>query len=373
MQVLRLERPLWATGLTRPQHVSYAATLLAPFDAWRTLGFLILPIVVVATGTIPVRADPRVFAVAFGATYLLQQLAFGALSRGCHRPFLSLVFGLVRMTPGLRAARTLVTGASREFPVTPKGRAGDGRTPVRPPLLLLVLLSGSIAAAVVAAIVPWQLVGTAAGWIVVILGWLVANAVLLSLATRRIHSLRYAPERRASVRFEADLPVWVGSMPAETLDVSTTGARVVAHQAVPVGDQVTLTFDVDDEVVMVTGTVRSSRPDVAGLTVHGIEFAPGQHAARARLALALFRTHEAPLVDRAATPAPRSRSAPGTAARLIGLICPEHRPPGPRHVAGATSGRMPPSQSATRRSTVGPGSPVASTTASDGSRRNQVR
>jgi cellulose synthase (UDP-forming) len=307
MQVLRLERPLWAAGLTLPQRVSYAAALLTPLDAWRTLGFMILPIVVVVTGAVPVRADPLVFILAFGLTYAVQQLAFGALSRGCYRPILSIVFGLVRMTPNLRASRSLITGTGREFPVTPKGRVSDDRAPVRAPLPLRLLLTASVAAAMLFALVlagGRTLDAYALGWSAVALAWLAGNAVLIGLATRRIRSLRYAPERRASVRFEADLPVWVGTMPAETLDVSTTGARVVANRAVPVGDQVTLTFDVDDEVVTVTGTVRSSRPDVAGLTVHGVEFAPGQHAARARLALGLFRTREAPLVDRAAAPAP---------------------------------------------------------------------
>ena len=210
------------------------------------------------------------------------------------------------MTPSLRATRSLVSGAGREFPVTPKGRVSDGRTPVRAPLPLRLLLAASVASALLfgslLASGP-EMDRYPLAWSLVALAWLVVNAAFLALATRRIRSLRYAPERRASVRFEADLPVWVGSMPAETMDVSTTGARVVANQVVPVGDQVTLTFDVDDEVVSITGTVRSTRPDVAGLTVHGIEFAPGQHAARARLALGLFRTRQAPVVDRVAAPA----------------------------------------------------------------------
>ena len=58
MQVLRIENPLVLRG-TAPSAsvVAYAATLLGWFDAWRTLGFLILPPAVLLTGKIPIVAD----------------------------------------------------------------------------------------------------------------------------------------------------------------------------------------------------------------------------------------------------------------------------------------------------------------------------
>ncbi len=306
MQVLRVENPLVVPGLTLPQRLSYASTLLGGFDAWRTLGLIVLPIVVVATGALPIRADFRTFAVAFGVTFILQQVALKALSRGAHRVILSAVFEVVRMTANLRATLSLVTRRSPTFTVTPKGRLSDGRTRVRAPLPLQLTLAASVVAGAWFALtllgrtpVTYEVPGA----VVVAFGWMLFNLGLVGLAIARMRSLRYAPERRASVRFVTDLPAWLDELPAETMDVSTTGARVVAHRSVPIGRDVRLTFDVDDEVVTLVGAVRSTRPDVAGLTVHGVEFAPGQHAAQARLALALFQTQATPRVERFTEPA----------------------------------------------------------------------
>ena len=66
MQVLRSENPMFVRGLSITQRLSYAATLLGWFDAWRSLGYLLLPIVVIATGAVPIAADPLTFALAFG-------------------------------------------------------------------------------------------------------------------------------------------------------------------------------------------------------------------------------------------------------------------------------------------------------------------
>jgi hypothetical protein len=95
----------------------------------------------------------------------------------------------------------------------------------------------------------------------------------------------------------------VGDRPGRTLDVSTTGARVVLHGALPIGHGIRLSFDLDHEVVGIDGIVRSTRDDEAGRSVHGVEFAAGQHSARARLALGLFRTRHPSRVDRATAPA----------------------------------------------------------------------
>ena len=140
MQVLRTENPMLVSGLTLPQRLSYASTLLGWFDAWRSLGYLLLPIVVIATGAVPIRAEPLTFAIAFGANFVLGQLALRVLSRGCHRPVLSVVFEFVRMTPNLLATLTLLTNRRAAFRVTPKGRTADGRRPTHVPRPLKVVL-----------------------------------------------------------------------------------------------------------------------------------------------------------------------------------------------------------------------------------------
>ncbi|MEA2519128.1 MAG: hypothetical protein QOF49_1208, partial [Chloroflexota bacterium] len=296
MQVLRMENPLVASGLSLGQRLSYASTLLGWFDAWRSLGYLILPIVVLLTGAVPIRADALTFSLFFGLTFFLQQLSLRLLSRGCHRPFLSILFELVRMTPNLLATLSLVTRRSVAFQVTPKGRTGDGRRRAPEPRLLRVLALFSVFAAawfgltvmgstVTTYAVPWAAYGA--------FGWLVLNVFLLVSAIGRVRNLRYAGERRASVRFETTFAGSFDGGACQILDVSLTGARVVVD-ALSVMDTHHLVVELDGRELPVEATVRSQRPDGVGGLVLGLEYLPDQNLARAALALGLFQTTVVP-------------------------------------------------------------------------------
>ena len=149
MQVLRAENPLVVSGLTVGQRLGYAATLLGWFDAWRSLGFLLLPPAVLLTGQIPIVADGLTFALIFGVTYVLQQAALFLLGRGAYRPILSIVFDLVRMSPNAIATLTLVLPRTPRFRVTPKGRMAADRGRTEAPILLRLSLAVSFVAAAV--------------------------------------------------------------------------------------------------------------------------------------------------------------------------------------------------------------------------------
>ena len=136
MQVLQIENPLTASGLTLGQRLGYAATLLGWFDSWRTLGFLALPPLVLVSGRIPIIADGLTFAIAFGVTYGLQQAALYLLGRGAYRPILSIVFDLVRMSPNFLATLNLFTSRKPRFRVTPKGRMAADRGRIEAPVML---------------------------------------------------------------------------------------------------------------------------------------------------------------------------------------------------------------------------------------------
>ncbi|MBA2719511.1 MAG: glycosyltransferase [Chloroflexi bacterium] len=296
MQVLRLENPLFVSGLSLSQRLSYAATLLGWFDAWRSLGYLLLPIAVLLTGAVPIRADALTFSLFFGLTFFLQQLAMRLLSRGCHRPFLSILFELVRMTPNLLATMSLATRRKLAFRVTPKGRTGDARHAAPEPRLLRFLALLSVFAAawfgltlmgstITAYVVPWAAYGA--------FGWLVLNVFLLVSAIGRVRDLRYAGERRASVRFET---TFVGSFdggPCQILDLSLTGARVAVDGLSDMNAH-HLVVELDGQDLAIEAAVRSHRPDGAGRTILGLEYLPDQNLARAALALGLFQTTVVP-------------------------------------------------------------------------------
>ena len=146
MQVLRLEGPLTGPGLSLPQRLSYAATLTGWFDAWRTLGYLLMPIVVLLTGASPIRTDVATFALAFVPAFLLQQWATSLLSRGRGSFVRAMLFEVIRMPANLAATLTLFSRREVEFRVTAKGRLGQSRQRIRIPRLhaaLLVLGAGS--------------------------------------------------------------------------------------------------------------------------------------------------------------------------------------------------------------------------------------
>ena len=300
MQVLRRENPLVVSGLTPAQRLAYASTLLGWFDAWRSLGYLVLPIAVVLTGAVPIRADATTFLVAFVTTFLLQQAALLVLSRGGHRPLLSVVFELVRMTANLRATTTLVTRRRPRFAVTPKGRQGEGRGRVHVPLPLRAALVGSVGAAAWFALtllgrtgvhytVPWAVVAAFL--------WMVVNAALVFLAVARIRSARYAPERRASVRFEVALDGTYAGLPCRILDLSLTGARIVVDGAPDPDLEHGLEFSLAERPITIGAAARSRRFGDDGRLVLGLAFADQVTAERAELAVALFRTRALPVAD----------------------------------------------------------------------------
>lgn len=72
MQLLRIDNPMFGKALTRGQRIGYAATLLAWFDTWRTLGFMLVPPVVLLTGASPLHVSLGAFALAFVSAYVLR-------------------------------------------------------------------------------------------------------------------------------------------------------------------------------------------------------------------------------------------------------------------------------------------------------------
>lgn len=316
MQVLRTENPLVVSGLRLRQRIAYAATLLGWFDAWRSLGYLLLPPAVLFTGAVPIRAHPVTFAFAFGGTFVIQRMALALLGRGFAPQGISTVFELVRMTPNLRATLTLFRPGRRPFAVTPKGRMGDKRSRMPVPRLLSLSLVASVAAAAWFALSatgrtpmqyrePWAAYGAAF--------WLVVNAVFVVVAMRRIRSQRFAGERRASVRFDIAMPGRLDGRDCRVDDISLTGARITIASAGeaaaaawvdrPRARRLSIAFGA--VTLELDATVRSVR--IAGdEAVVGLEYTPGQDNTTARLALALFGSQLIPVLEPSPTGEPRS-------------------------------------------------------------------
>ena len=290
MQVLRADNPLTMRGLTLAQRLAYAFTLFGWFDAWRSLGYLLVPILVLLTGAVPIDAPLGTFAVAFAATFTLQQLALWLLGRGWQRPWLAILFDLVRLPSNLAATMALFTRRSVGFQVTPKGRTGERPHRERPPRILsaVVVVSGFTTVWFVATTMGWTPLhyGTPEAAFAAA-GWLAFNLALVAAAIGRIRSIRFGAERRASVRFPVSLPARLDGLPCRATDLSITGARITASSSLPgVPSELVLEAPGRDVTLGCVVRSRSDRPD--GRQVVGVEFQPGQWPAIGALTHLLF-------------------------------------------------------------------------------------
>jgi cellulose synthase (UDP-forming) len=295
MQLLRTENPLSVSGLTWHQRLSYASTVLGWFDSWRTLGFIVVPMLAVLTGGVPAMAPVLPFVTAFFVTWGAQRLAMQMLARGRAPLWPSTVFEFVRMPAAIRATFALMSGQHQPFTVTDKGRTGDARRAMRLPFLLLALLAGIAISGAwyvgtllhltpVTYEVPWVAHASAL--------WTLVNAAFLLGAVRRIRAARFGSERRAAVRFPVSGSALVNGATATVDDLSITGARVVTDSGLQSGERVTL-----DLAPLLHHTVRarvcSSRLGPQGHLV-GLEFDDLSPDARGQLVLELFQTGSTP-------------------------------------------------------------------------------
>ena len=228
MQVLHTEHPISGPGLTPTQRLAYAATLLGWFDAWRTLGYLLIPPAVLFSGAVPIRASALTFGVVFGATFVVQRISLSLLGRGYAPQGMAMLFDVVRMQTVLQATWTYVVRRNRPFRVTAKAGSSEHRRVAAPRMLwALLCLSGASAvwfALTLAGLTPlhyavsWTAYGAA--------GWLVFNAALVGAAVVRVHGERFAVDRRSAVRLKIGAPVLVDGRRGFIRDISMGGAQV---------------------------------------------------------------------------------------------------------------------------------------------------
>lgn len=292
MQVLRAENPLISPGLTFGQRLSFMTTLAGWFDSWRTLGYIVLPITVIFSGASPIDAPGWLYGPFFGTIFISQFVALRLLARGRYPPVLSLVFEILRMPAVLPATFALLTGGRRIFRVTPKGRSGSVRVRAKVPRLLVVLAASSVLGLVwfvfsAGGLTPteYRAPGAIAGAVLFNTG----NLALLVIAIRRIRDARFAGERRGGVRFAVDLPGTVQGVPARLRDLSVGGTLAYLPGRTTIDtDRPAITVQLPGEEVPFETIVRRRTTLDDGSTELALQFAPGQRAKVARVALALL-------------------------------------------------------------------------------------
>ncbi len=291
MQVLRLDNPLRGPGLNWRQRVAYAYSLSAWFDSWRTLGLALIPVAVLATGTLPIAAHPLVFLIAAGGTFALQQTVIVLLSRGHSGLLMAWIFDYIRLPVNLRATVTVLRPRRPAFQVTAKGRTGSRRSRARTPLpllllVLVLLVTGVWAALSWAGFTPTTYAHGPATWFAA--AWLAVSLGFALAAMARFRRVEFGVERRNGYRFHTGLFGRVNGIDGPVTDVSLSGAQlhIPGHRfAVAVGDTVELSVLAGpwDSGVTLSAVVRGSSDAALRL-----EFLAGQWAELATLARMLF-------------------------------------------------------------------------------------
>ncbi|HEY7467728.1 MAG TPA: glycosyltransferase [Dehalococcoidia bacterium] len=294
MQVVRLENPLFGKGLSFGQRLSFATTILAWFDSWRTLTFVLLPAAVIFTGSSPIDAPGKVYAPMFLAAFFSQFVLLRLLARGYYPPILSLVFEMLRLPAVLPATFAILNPHKRRvFRVTQKN-AADNHRKINPPQLLVFLMSVSTLSIVwfLLSMFGWTPVDYGDNTPAVIGSFVFAcvNFWLLSLAIKRVRAAQYAGNRRAATRFDVFLRGELSGNACIVRDLSLTGARVEAGAArLERGKKVSLVIRAADIEHRLEAEVIRVRPGPARSDV-ALRFLKGQRGTVGALALMVLNS-----------------------------------------------------------------------------------
>jgi hypothetical protein len=118
--------------------------------------------------------------------------------------------------------------------------------------------------------------------------WLAVNAGLVWAAIRRIRSLRFAAERRASVRFGVDAAGMIDGVACQVQDVSVGGALVATSSVLPEREAHLVTIRLGETSTSLWTGVRSVRQAPSGEMHYALEFLPDQYPALGELTRAVF-------------------------------------------------------------------------------------
>jgi cellulose synthase (UDP-forming) len=291
MQIFGLEHPFTRRGLSLPQRLAYAATILGWFDAWRTLGYVLLPLVVLFSGAIPIHAPIAVFVIAFGVTFALQLLAMALLSRGYAPQGMAALFEFVRLQSNLKATLTYFRRGERPFSVTAKHGTDERRRTQAPWTLWVLLALTGLAivwfACTLAGLTPivyhvrWTVYGA--------LFWVLVNLGFLAVALARIRSDRFASERRAAVRLQVGGPASVQGRPGHLLDISIGGAMIhCEHPPEHRDEPLNIALYCAGHEIALLGEERGRQTLADGNAISRLRFTEQQAPELARLTRALF-------------------------------------------------------------------------------------
>ncbi|MCC6224215.1 MAG: glycosyltransferase [Thermoleophilia bacterium] len=276
-QLLRLDFPLLARGLDWRQRLHYFSSVTHYLEGPQRLVGLLVPPLVLLTGTVPLRADTVTYLALFLPQLVLVPLATWAMSRGRYSFTQGERFALVRIAAYTSAATSFVRRGHVAFKVTPKGADSVGSAPLRAVRLQVGLAGLALAGAgyqtaaqllaLPGRLTPFAFAATVV-WALLSAGLLGAVAVWAARVRHRRRAHRFPVQLRVSLNLAGE----ACEREAVAGDLNPFGMAVDVPGAIEEGQTLRATLHLTGEPLSVEGTVARVLGDGPGLRRVGIRF-----------------------------------------------------------------------------------------------------
>jgi len=312
LQIFFRDNPLLERGLPLRHRLGYLASLWFFFFPLARLAFFVTPLWYLLFHLHPLFADLPVLLAYLVPHLVLAPVAASALVPGWPRLLWGGLHESAVAFPLARATLDLVLPKRLGFGVTPKGITSDRRRFDASASALTLAAAAVAALAIAKGVVELAAFGIEVEAYAFNLFWAGANLVAV-LAALLVAWER--PQRRADERIRTRVAVRLDGAPAETFDLSTSGACVRLASAAPLPSPLEVAFDGPEPLRLRARLVwreRVGRELRAGLAFEGPDAAVRR--VLVRIAFARAGVHEGAHVRRAT-------SQLGMAARLVvGLV-----------------------------------------------------
>jgi cellulose synthase (UDP-forming) len=269
-QLLRRHNPLLARGLDWRQRLHYFSSVSHYLEGPQRLVGLLVPPLVLFTGTIPLAAPAGLYLSLFLPQLVLVPLATWALARGRYRFFESERYALVRVVVYTKAAGALFKRGRVRFAVTPKGAGGRRSAWLAALKWQLAIAAFSLAAVVYQVVAQvldlpgrltvFALVVTVV-WSLLSAGLLAAVVVWAGRVRHRREAHRFPVSLEAACSLNETLPP---HHPARVTDLNPFGLAMETAAPLRVGQRLRLTLLLDSGPLGMVGAVARVEPPADG-------------------------------------------------------------------------------------------------------------
>lgn len=233
MQLYRgKESPLWRSGLTWKQRLSYLSSFMAYLEAYQKIVLITIPVLILGFGILPMRVNLGNFMLHWIPYFLLNILANQVGGRGVFHYFKTEKYNILKTIIFMYSTLTLISRKSLKFKVTPKTVEDSvyhqERQSLRGYMVIFGSLVGAMAYAIISIFEPSAVVQQ---WDVFVIAffWAGYNAFVIFLALAEVFRKRH---ERKQYRFPVHES---GAIEVTDGDTTMINAKDVDHSTGRIG------------------------------------------------------------------------------------------------------------------------------------------